>query len=66
MRRPLVLPKCLGALRITEPVGVHEIEERLAAIRLNKFRQIGVCSARIAVLIISAVAVIWPESVDGP
>lgn len=61
-----MLPKGLGALRIAKPVGVHEIEERAAAVRLDEFRQIRICPAAIAGLLIGAVAVVWPQPVYGP
>ena len=56
----------LSYLFLSETRDEEEIEERLAAVRLNEFRQIGVCSARIAARIIGTVAVIWPQPVDGP
>lgn len=66
MLGPLMLPELLGALRVTKPVGVHELEQRIAAVGLDERRQVCVCSARVTARVIGAIAVVWPQAVDGP
>jgi hypothetical protein len=63
---PLVLPEGLSALIIGLPVGVHVGDEIGLAGVLEEGGDVGVGTRAVAVLVIAAVAVVGPETVDGP
>ena len=60
MLAPFVLPERFVIGPLVFPVDVHVIEEIIAVASLENLRDVGVLAGLIAVLTISAVAVVWP------
>lgn len=63
---PLVLPESLVIALVILPVGVHVCEQVRLAERVQDSSDVGVCARCITVGIVGAVAMIWPQAVDGP
>ena len=66
MRRPLVLPKGLGALAVADPVDLHVRHQVARPGRVEDLRDVGVGAAGVAVFAVGAGAGVGPEAVDGP
>lgn len=66
MLGPLVLPEGLCGTRVALPVRIHVADKILLASRIENIGNVGVRAAGVTARLIRAIAVVWPETVDGP
>ena len=66
MLAPLVLPEGFVVAAFVFPIGVHVAEEVGLTGGVEDGGDVGVCAGGIAVGVVGAVAVVGPETVDGP
>lgn len=66
MLAPFVLPEGLGSAGIALPVGAHVGYEVLLAGGIQDVCDVFVGSTVVTAGFVCAIAVVWPESVDGP
>ena len=66
MGLPLVIPEGFIALVIGDPVRLHVVQRASLSSILEKFGDVGVGSALVAVFAVSTIAVVGPETVDRP
>lgn len=63
---PFMLPEALRGATVGGPVGVHVVNQILTPFGLEDLGDVGVLTSQIASGFVSAIAVVWPESMDGP
>lgn len=63
---PLVLPELLVRLVVAVPVRLHVVQELRGAVLLDQRGEVVVLTARVAILVVGAVAVVGPQPVDTP
>jgi len=66
MGSPLVLPEVFVTFVVADPVFLHERQCGTSALRGQQASNVRVITARITVLGIGAIAVVWPETVNSP
>ena len=63
---PFVLPEGLIRCSLVFPVGIHVVEEVGGASRGKDGADVGIRTRSVAVGVVGAIAVVWPETVNGP
>ena len=66
MLAPFVFPEALVIALVILPVGIHVAEKVCLSSSRENGRDVGVCSVGITIGVVGAIAVIRPETMDGP
>lgn len=66
MLAPLMLPEALGGAAVGDPVGIHIVDQVLTSFGLEDLGDVCVLTSEVTGRFVRPIAVVRPETVDGP